>query len=104
MCAPTIRFETPCYHCNVNDSGAICLDMLSSGWNPTLSVPKCLEAIRAMLKTPDTENAMRQWIAEVTIAERQDPSDTRYSDEAKKRTRADAGKSIAEWKKMWADA
>ena len=37
---PTIRFETPVYHCNVNDSGAICLDILDSSWSPSLSVSK----------------------------------------------------------------
>merc|ERR1712072_115723 len=49
---PRITFETPIYHCNVNDSGKICLDVLQDNWSPALSVPKCLEAIRIMMKNP----------------------------------------------------
>merc|ERR1719199_728740 len=48
--APRITFETPIYHCNVNDSGKICLNILQEDWAPSLSVPKCLEAIRIMMK------------------------------------------------------
>merc|ERR1719486_1770937 len=53
--APRITFETPIYHCNVNDSGKICLNILHEAWNPQLSVPKCLEAIRTLMKSPDTD-------------------------------------------------
>merc|ERR1711959_208886 len=65
---PRITFETPIYHCNVNDSGKICLNILHEDWSPALSVPKCLEAIRMMMKNPDTDYALRSNIADVTIA------------------------------------
>merc|ERR1712004_450278 len=65
---PQIRFETPIYHCNVNDSGGICLNILKEKWNPALTIPKCLEAIRRMMKDPDTDDSLRQWIAELTLA------------------------------------
>merc|ERR1712159_225085 len=78
---PQITFETPVYHCNVSDSGKICLDILQDKWNPGLSVPKCLEAIRIMLKQPDTDNSLRQWIAELTLAYiSSNGADTRYMD------------------------
>ena len=99
--APDIRFETPIYHCGVSDSGQICLDFLLS-WAPTKTLPQAIEAVRLMLTSGDTSNAMRQWIAELTIAEAKDPSDTRFSDEAKKRTRKDAAKRIADWQREWA--
>merc|ERR1712048_958433 len=54
---PAISFETPIYHCNMNDSGKICMDILLDAWNPSLSVPKCLEAIRILMSKPDTDNA-----------------------------------------------
>ena len=60
------------------------------------------EAIRAMLASPDTDNAMRQWIAELTMAERRDPTDTRYSTEARKHTQEAASKSLASWQSEWA--
>ena len=53
--APSITFSTPIYHCNVSDGGRICLSMLQDQWNPALSIPKALEAVRMMLKTPDTD-------------------------------------------------
>jgi ubiquitin-conjugating enzyme E2 D/E len=99
---PQITFETPVYHCNVNDSGKICLDILYDRWSPSLSVPKCLEAIRIMLMEPDTDNSLRQWIAELTLAyKKSNGADTRYFDKASECTRQDASMSIADWKAKW---
>jgi len=103
--APRITFETPIYHCNVNDSGKICLGILQEAWNPSLTVPKCLEAIRILMKTPDTDYALRQWIADLTIAHNKyngtDTPDTRYFDKAQECTRRDASVSVEEWKQKW---
>eukprot|EP00961_Rhodomonas_salina_P243940 3296110-Rhodomonas_salina.1 len=41
---PHVKFETPIFHCNVTEGGAICLDVLNNGWNPALTIPKVLEA------------------------------------------------------------
>merc|ERR1719171_424164 len=100
--APQIMFETPVYHCNVSDSGKVCLDILQDKWNPGLSVPKCLEAIRIMLKQPDTDNSLRQWIAELTLAYiSSNGADARYMDKASASTRNDASVSVADWKAKW---
>lgn len=99
---PQITFETPVYHCNVSDSGKICLDILQDKWNPGLSVPKCLEAIRIMLKQPDTDNSLRQWIAELTLAYiSSNGADARYMDKASESTRNDASVTVADWKAKW---
>merc|ERR1711904_761374 len=99
---PQITFETPVYHCNVSDSGKICLDILQDRWNPSLSVPKCLEAIRMMMKEPDTDQSLRQWIAELTLAyKKSNGADTRYIDKAIECTRQDASASVADWKARW---
>jgi ubiquitin-protein ligase/Mg-chelatase subunit ChlD len=99
---PQITFETPVYHCNVSDSGKICLDILQDRWNPNLSVPKCLEAIRLMLKEPDTDNSLRQWIAELTLAyKKSNGADNRYIEKAVECTRNDACMSVADWKAKW---
>lgn len=102
---PRITFETPIYHCNVNDSGKICLSVLQEDWNPALTVPRCLEAIRMMMKNPDTDNALRQWIADLTIAhfkyDGTDTPDTRYFDKARESTCKDASKTVEDWKQKW---
>lgn len=99
---PKVRFESSIYHCNVNGSGGICMKMLREAWNPALSVPKALEAVRMLMKRPCTDNAMRQWIAEETMAHVQSGGkDTRYYDAAKAATRAHAGRSVEEWKQVW---
>merc|ERR1712048_794626 len=98
--APQITFETAVYHCNVSDSGKICLAMIQEDWNPSLSVPKALEAIRMMLSSPDTDNSLRQWIAELTIAHRKsNGADTRYVEKARESTVQHAACTVAEWKK-----
>merc|ERR1712072_1579204 len=100
--APQISFETPVYHCNVSDSGKICLDILFDKWSPMLTVPKCLEAIRIMMKEPDTDNSLRQWIAELTLAyKKSNGADTRYFDKASECTRQDASMSVEDWKAKW---
>jgi len=99
---PKITFETPVYHCNVSDSGKICADILMDKWSPTLSIPKCLEGIRMMLKTPDTDNSLRQWIAELTLAhQKSDGADTRYYDKARECTHQHASLTIDDWKQKW---
>mmetsp|Transcript_52475 Transcript_52475/g.94055 ORF Transcript_52475/g.94055 Transcript_52475/m.94055 type:complete len:546 (-) Transcript_52475:88-1725(-) len=100
--APQIVFETPVYHCNVSDSGKICLDLLQDRWNPSLTVPKALEAVRVMLSSPDTNDALRQWIAELTIAyQNSNGADTRYLDKAQESTSQHAALSVEDWKKKW---
>lgn len=97
--APSIRFETPIFHCNVSDTGRICLEMLYA-WKPSYTVVDCIKAIIVMLKNPDTDNSLRSWIAELTIAHRKYAgTDTRYVDGAKKLTVAEASLSVDGWKK-----
>ena len=99
---PRVAFETPVYHCNVSDSGAVCLDLLQAKWSAALTVPMVLEAVRLLLHTPSPEDALRQYIAELTISHRASGGDdTRYPDQAREHTRRDAAKSVAEWRREW---
>ena len=67
---------------------------------PQLTIPKVLEAVRMLLKKPDTDNALRQWIAETTIMSlRSGGADTRYVEAAKAATAKDASLSVAAWKR-----
>jgi len=102
---PNITFETPIYHCNVSESGQICMDILQSGWNPAMSIPKALECIRTLMARPSADNALRQWVAEEVLAYEQHGDTTadgrRYLDNAKKKTFVEASRSVDEWKALW---
>jgi ubiquitin-conjugating enzyme E2 D len=37
---PTATFLTKIYHCNVNVSGQICLDIIKNHWSPALNIKK----------------------------------------------------------------
>jgi len=99
---PKITFQTPIYHCNVNANGGICLDILKESWSPNLTVQQCLTSIRALLAEPNPEDALRQWIAELTLAyKRSNGADNRYVLNAQESTAKEAHLSIEGWKAKW---
>eukprot|EP00961_Rhodomonas_salina_P041736 561479-Rhodomonas_salina.2 len=99
---PHVKFETPIFHCNVTEGGGICLDVLHDRWSPSLTIPKVLETIRDLMLNPNIDDALRQWIAELTIAHRRHgDEDRRYIEQAKALTAQHASKSVSDWKSAW---
>ena len=47
--APTVRFETPLFHPNVDVHGNICLDILKEKWSAAYSVRTILVSIQVRI-------------------------------------------------------
>lgn len=63
--APRVKFETFCFHPNVDENGNICLDILREKWSATYDVLSILLSIQSLLGDPNNGSALNHQAADL---------------------------------------
>lgn len=63
--SPRVRFETPCFHPNVDDEGHICVDILQDEWSALLDVRTVLLSIQSLLGEPNVDSPLNEYAAQL---------------------------------------
>ncbi|CAF0931965.1 unnamed protein product [Brachionus calyciflorus] len=63
--APKVRFESLCFHPNVDENGNICLDILKEKWSATYDVLSILLSIQSLLGDPNIASALNHQAADL---------------------------------------
>lgn len=61
---PVVKFETKIYHCNINEKGEICVDILKDNWSPALTMSSVLMSISALMANCNPEQPLVAGIAD----------------------------------------
>ncbi|KAL4870600.1 hypothetical protein BDV12DRAFT_165874 [Aspergillus spectabilis] len=65
---PVMKFQTKVWHPNVSSqTGAICLDTLSSAWSPILTIKAALLSLQSLLSTPEPKDPQDAEVAKMLV-------------------------------------
>lgn len=62
---PVVRFESPCFHPNVDTNGNICLDILRENWSAAYSVRTVLLSVQSLLGEPNNASPLNTEAADM---------------------------------------
>nr|CAD1817560.1 unnamed protein product [Ananas comosus var. bracteatus] len=60
---PVVKFETPCFHPNVDQCGNICLDILQDMWSSAYDCRTILLSIQSLFGEPNNESPLNSYAA-----------------------------------------
>ncbi|XP_059666095.1 uncharacterized protein LOC132311941 [Cornus florida] len=60
---PQVKFETMCFHPNIDQFGNICLDILQDKWSSAYDCRTILLSIQSLLGEPNTESPLNSYAA-----------------------------------------
>lgn len=63
--APVVKFETGCFHPNVDSQGNICLDILKEKWSAAFSVKSILQSIQSLLGDANVDSPLNTHAAKL---------------------------------------
>ncbi|XP_060074778.1 ubiquitin-conjugating enzyme E2 E1-like [Ylistrum balloti] len=69
---PKVTFRTRIYHCNINNQGHICLDILKDQWSPALTISKILLSVTSLLSDCNPHDPLVGNIAQQYLTNREE--------------------------------